>query len=653
MKKTLSLIAALSVAFGANAQTHKFTVDTSKPGASIQPTMYGVFFEDINYAADGGVYAEMIENRSFETPQQFQGWDLMGRVELSRVSPAFDRNPHYASLMWSGHDAKATGMVNRGYFGIGLKKGMSYDFSVYARAHGNAPSRIKVQILDKYSNVLSESVITVAAGSWHRYTASLASDRTDGSGMLRILLMGRNGVDLDHVSMFPSDNWNGLRADLVQALADLHPGVFRFPGGCIVEGTDLATRYQWKNTVGPAENRPLNENRWNNTYDAKFAPSYYQSGGLGFYEYFLLSEKIGAAPVPIVSVGLACQFQNNSVEAHVPVEDLGPYVQDALDLIEFANGPVTSRWGALRAEMGHPAPFNMKYLGVGNEQWDSLYPERLEVFVKALRAEHPEIELVGSAGPYPSGKDYDYLWKEMERLGADLVDEHYYSSPEWFLQNARRYDSFDRSRPKVFAGEYAAHIDKNPDLAPSVKEHAPFHKNTFYAALCEAAFMTGLERNADVVQMSAYAPLFAHAQGWQWDPDLIWFDNLGAVRTANWHVQQMYACNSGTTVLPLTENGNTVAGEDSLYATACFDAASGNYIVKIVNAGESDRKVSVTFEGLKALGIVSVTTLHAADDAFNTLENPELVKPAASNVKAKGNTLGITVPGRSFQVYRF
>ena len=412
---------------------------------------------------------------------------------------------------------------------------------------------------------------------------------------------GSESVDLDHISLFPEDNWNGLRADLVQDLADLKPGIFRFPGGCIVEGTDLDTRYEWKNSVGAPENRPLNENRWRDTFPHRLFPNYYQSLGLGFYEYFLLSEKIGAEPLPILSVGLACQYQNDDKDpnAHVAVKDLQSYIDDALDLIEFANGPVTSKWGKLRADMGHPAPFNLKQIGIGNEQWGPMYPERLQKFMEQIHAKYPKIKICGSSGPSADGKDFDYGWEQMRKLGVDMVDEHYYKSPEWFRSNASRYDKYDRKGPKVFAGEYAAHAEHDP--------------NSWEAALSEAAFMTGLERNADVVYQATYAPLFAHVEGWQWRPDLIWFDNLSSVRSANYYVQQLYGENKGTNVLKLTENGKAVAGENGLYASACFDKATKSYIVKIANTSNQEKEINVTFNGIKKLNPGKMTVLHADD----------------------------------------
>lgn len=641
---------SLMVSLGASAQQHQFTIN-AKPGAPIQPTMYGIFFEDINFGADGGLYAEMVENRSFEFPNRLMGWNTFGNVSLSCEKPAFDRNPHYAVLQSSGHDQKVTGLENRGFFGMGLKQGMKYDFSVYARLHylQGKEAKIRVEIVDDQDVPIDRQTITVTNSQWKKFSVTLTSNKTVEKGLMRIFLEGNESVDLDHVSLFPGDSWNGLRADLVQDLADLKPGIFRFPGGCIVEGTDLATRYQWKNSVGPAENRPLNENRWNYTFPHRLYPNYYQTYGLGFYEYFLLSEKIGAEPLPILSVGLACQYQNkdDAHNAHCAVEDLQPYIDDALDLIEFANGPVTSKWGKLRADMGHPAPFNLKQIGVGNEQWGELYPVRLQKFMEQIRAKYPDIKICGSSGPSASGDNFDYGWEQMRKLGVDLVDEHYYMSPDWFLKNAGRYDNYDRKGPKVFAGEYASHVrglDKEPTMA----------LNNFEAALSEAAFMTGLERNADVVYQATYAPLFAHVEGWQWRPDLIWFDNLRSVRSVNWYVQMLYATNKGTNMLSLTENGQPVKGEDGLYASAVYDKNTKKYIVKIVNAVDKSQTVTLNFKGAKVLGTGTVTSLHADDmKATNTLDNPTNVVPKSDVVAVSGKDITVVVPAKSFEVYQF
>lgn len=649
--RLLSTIVVGAMAVVATAQTHQFNIQANKLGAPVQPTMYGIFFEDINFGADGGLYAEMVENRSFEFPSHLMGWGTFGNVSVSDVKPAFERNPHYVTLLSAGHDQKFSGLENKGFFGMGVKKGMKYDFSVYARLNSlqGKAAKIRVEIVDSKDNPIDQDTITITNNQWKKFTASLTSKVTDAKALMRIFLMSEDGVDLDHISLFPSDNWHGLRADLVKDLEDLHPGVFRFPGGCIVEGTDLATRYQWKNSVGDAENRPLNENRWNYTFPNRMYPNYYQTYGLGFYEYFLLSEKIGAQALPVLSCGLACQFQNDDKDAnaHVDVKDLEPYIQDALDLIEFANGATTTKWGKLRADMGHPAPFNLKQVAIGNEQWGKLYPERLEPFVKAIRVKYPQMKIVGTAGPSPDGKDFEYGWKEMKRLGADLVDEHYYRSPAWFLKNASRYDNYDRKGPKVFAGEYACHVEK---FDTQYQEG----KNDFEAALSEAAFMTGLERNADIVHMATYAPLFAHVDGWQWRPDLIWFDNLSSVRSVNYYVQQLYGMNKGSNVLSLTENGKAVEGNDGLYASAVYDKIEGSYIVKVANTTNASKDISVVFNGLKKLSSGQVTTLHADNnEAANTVENKNVVMPQTADVTANGNILKVNIGARTFAVYKF
>ena len=657
-KKTILSVLLLGVLASANSVMaadggHQYTIQANKPGAVIQPTMYGVFFEDINFGADGGLYADMVENRSFEFPQHLMAWQTFGNVEVEDDDPAFARNPHYIRLKDDGHTDKWTGIENRGYFGMGLKKDMGYKFSVYARTKGKA--KIRVELVSSHNEVLAKKSLEVAGNDWKKYTVELKSTKTDAHGLLRIFLESKDGLDMDHLSLFPNDAWKGLlRADLVKDLKDLKPGVFRFPGGCIVEGTDLESRYQWKNSVGPVENRPLNENRWNYTFPHRMYPNYFQSYGLGFYEFFLLSEEIGAAPLPVVSVGLACQFQNNGEQFHVAVDDLQPYIDDALDLIEFANGDTDTKWGKLRADMGHPAPFNLKHIGVGNEQWGPLYPVRLEKFIKAIRAKYPNIQIVGTSGPSPDdkdGKEFTYGWKEMTRLKADLVDEHFYRDQDWFLSQAGRYDNYNRKGPKVFAGEYACHIKGGDQNTPI---DVPTGKNTFEAALCEAAFMTGLERNADIVWMATPAPLFAHVDGWQWRPDQIWMDNLSTMRTPTYWVQQMYCENAGTNVLKMTEGKDAIKGQDGMYATACYDKNTKQYILKIANTNAEAKDITVTFKGIKTLPEGKVTTLHHDNpNAINTLENKNVVTPKTGNVKAEGNVLKVSVPAKTFAVYRF
>ncbi len=650
MKKHRSWLTmlALLVGLSLNAQiTHEMVVKANKPGAEIQSTMYGLFFEDINFGADGGLYAELIKNRSFEFPQSLMGWKSFGHVEVRIDRPAFDKNPHYVRLSNPGHPQKHTGLENDGFFGIGVHKDAQYRFSVWARLpQGTGTEKFRVELVSSKNDPIVNQVITITSADWKKYEVVLTSPITDAKAFIRVFLTSNGEIDMDHLSLFPVDTWkgreNGLRKDLVQALADLKPGVFRFPGGCIVEGTDLNTRYNWKNSVGAVENRPLNENRWHYTFPYRFYPDYYQSYGLGFYEFFLLSEEIGSEPLPIVSCGLACQFQNTDPKAHVPVEKLGSYIQDAIDLIEFANGAVSTKWGKVRAEMGHPAPFNLKFIGVGNEQWGKEYSERLELFIKAIRKAYPNIKIVGSSGPDSEGDKFNYLWPEMKRLKVDLVDEHFYRSQQWFLSQAARYDNYDRKGPKVFAGEYACH--------PKNK------KNNFEAALCEAAFMTGLERNADVVHMATYAPLFAHVEGWQWRPDLIWFDNLNSVRSVNYYVQQLYSKNKGTNVLPLTMDKKPVTGQSELYASAVWDKNEKAYIVKIANTSDNTQTIRLTFDGVKQeqLSDGICTSLHSSNpDVENTLIEPDAVKPEETAVHLEGNVLSIELGAKTFAVYKF
>nr|MDE6342390.1 carbohydrate binding domain-containing protein [Muribaculaceae bacterium] len=562
---------------------------------------------------------------------------------------------HYVRLGNPGHAHKHTGLENEGFFGIGVEKDHEYRFSVWARTVDGEKAKIRVELADDDSmgdsQAFTKNELEISGKEWKKYTLTLKAGKTDPKASLRIFLLKPEvSVDLEHVSLFPVDTWkgheNGMRKDLAQKLADLKPGVFRFPGGCIVEGTDLDTRYQWKNTVGPVENRPLNENRWHYTFPHRFFPDYFQSYGLGFYEFFLLSEEIGSEPLPILSVGLACQFQNNDPAAHAHGEELQQYIDDALDLIEFANGSTDTEWGALRAEMGHPEPFNLKYIGIGNEQWGPEYPEHLKPFLDAIRTKHPEIKIVGSSGPDSEGKKFDYLWPEMKKLNADLVDEHFYRPEQWFLEQGRRYDNYDRKGPKVFAGEYACH-GKGKKW------------NHFNAALMEAAFMTGLERNADVVHMATYAPLFAHVEGWQWRPDMIWFDNLESFPTCSYYVQQLYGTNKGTNVLPLTMDGKTVAGDpdqNGLFASAVIDKDNNTYIVKVANVSDEPQQLNLKFDGMKKASLAGgkEVTLHSDNPtAENSLQAPAAITPVEKQIDASGSSFSTTIGPKTFAVYTF
>jgi hypothetical protein len=437
-----------------NAAPITLTVATDAPGATINPAMWGIFFEDINLGADGGLYAELVKNRSFEFTEPLMGWikiepaGARGSFNIREQNPLHSNNPHYLQVTVE-NAGDGFGLRNEGFRGIGVRQGDTYRFSTWARSSADGPVGLRIELVGSDGRSLGQAKLDGFTAQWKKHAITLRAAATTPKAHLNIYLAGRGTLDLDMISLFPERTWKnrpeGLRPDVVQILADLKPGFLRFPGGCIVEGHYLATRYQWKTTIGAPEERRLIINRWNNEFKHRPTPDYFQTFGLGFYEYFLLCEDLGAAPLPILNCGMACQFNSNEL---VPLDQLTPYLQDALDLIEFANGPATSTWGRKRAEMGHPAPFNMKLLGIGNEQWGPQYLERYEPFAKVLKQQHPDIQLVTSAGPDPDGEKFNFLWPKLRALKADLVDEHYYRPPVWFLDNTHRYDQYDRTGPK-------------------------------------------------------------------------------------------------------------------------------------------------------------------------------------------------------------
>jgi alpha-N-arabinofuranosidase len=647
MRKS-SLFFFLSIVSACLFAQKPMTVYAGRPGPSVSPTMWGIFFEDINFGADGGLYAELVKNRSFEFPLPMTGWKEIkksgtGKILVVNQENENPSNPRYAHLSVDA-DQGWYGISNESFRGLGIQKKETYQFSLLARSKSGL---VKMQI--EVVNFAGEKIVTASLDSfsteWKRYSVSLTASDTVLKGRLNIWLEGKGEIDMDMVSLFPQHTWkdrsNGLRKDLVQWLADMKPGFLRFPGGCIVEGRDLTNRYQWKNTVGAMEQRKLIMNRWNVEFPRRSAPDYYQTFGLGFFEYFQLAEDIGAEPLPIINCGMACQF--NSAEV-VALTELDPFIQDALDLVEFANGDLTTKWGKLRGDMGHPLPFHLKLLGIGNEQWEIQYIDRFKRFEKILKQRYPQIKLVAAAGPSPDGARFDFAWKELRQLNADLVDEHYYQSPEWFYKNASRYDQYDRKGPKVFAGEYAAH---------GKEELKAESKNTWLSALAEAAFMTGLERNADVVQMASYAPLFAHVDAWQWRPDLIWFDNLRSVGTPNYYVQKLFATNSGSFVLPVLQDQKIIAGQDSVYASSVLDEKSKTIIIKLVNTSHSVLVQPIVIDGKLLKDKASITILGSADPlACNTLEEPAKVLPMEQSAPVKKNTVTLSLTPMSLTVVR-
>ena len=625
----LLLVAAAAAHLAAAGAPIKLTIQAGAPGPHISPTMWGVFFEDINFGADGGLYAELVKNRSFEFPEPLMGWIKLspslakGELSVRTDSPLNASNPHYLRLQSEG--TAPFGISNEGFRGMGLRAGETYDFSAEVRAISGAP-RLVIQLVGEDGTVLAEAKLGgFSPSSWKKCAVTLKPDAQESNARLNVILENKGAVDLDMISLFPRHTWKdrpgGLRADMAQLLADLKPGFMRFPGGCIVEGSQLDRRYQWKNTIGPLEERKLLVNRWNYEFIHRPTPDYFQSFGLGFFEFFQLCEDIGSEPLPILNCGMACQFNSGEL---CPLDQLEPFIQDALDLVEFANGPADSPWGAKRAAMGHPEPFHLKMMGVGNEQWGPQYIERYARFAKALKAKYPEIMLVSASGPSPDDDRFKFLWSKLRELHADIVDEHCYANPSWFFNNTHRYDHYDRTGPKVFMGEYAAQ---------SVAVVSVKNRNTLECALAEAAYMTGLERNADVVRMASYAPLFANAQAWQWTPDMIWVNSLQSFGTPNYYAQMLFSRNRGSVVLPVSCDSSATGGAaPSFFVSAARDDAAGEIIIKAVNASQESVEAAIDLEGVATVSRTAQTIILAGTKLSdqNTFEDPAKVSPKTS-----------------------
>ncbi len=554
MKQIVVLLTAMAT-FTLSAQQPplQVTVRADQPGHVIPKTLYGIFFEDINYAADGGLYPELIANRGFDwRTREPEGWsrewrgNAMGRISLQGGYPVNPNTWQYLRIECYA-PGEGAGVANSGFGGIAVTEGAKYDLSFYARPHSGYAGGLTVRLENEDRSELAAYRIekgawknkpsSVQAPSpldppvppeWLRYESVFTAPATATNARLVVLLDASGTVDLDLVSLYPQATFkgrkNGMRADLMQMLKEMRPATLRFPGGCIVEGDDMETLYHWKRTVGPLERRGVNWNRW----------GYWQSHGLGFFEYFQIAEDISAEPLPILAAGMTCQFRKPL--EYVPLDSLDYFIQNALDLIEFANGSPETPWGRVRAEMGHPAPFNLKYVGIGNENWDNVFLDRYEIIAKAVKAKHPEITIISSAGAAPEGPMYELAWNRLPGMQAEIVDEHFYKPPEWFYAQAGRYDNFDRKGPKVYAGEYACHTRDR--------------KNNLTAALAEAAVMTGFERNSDVVVMAAYAPLFNKIGNTQWNIDLIWFNNTQAFGTPSYYVQHLFMNHLPDVLLP-------------------------------------------------------------------------------------------------------
>ncbi len=574
----------------------------------ISEELFGIFFEDINYAADGGLYAELVQNRSFEySPEDLAGrdsawnpkhsWRMIteeepgpsaggpppsGEAESSFVvaddHPLHANNPRYA-LLTNSRKGRMTGLSNGGFDGIVLKKGERYDFSLFARVISGKPGKIAVRLSGDNGEVLAEAKTGKTTGQWKKHTVELISSGDAAYARLEILFAGKGALAVDMVSLFPRKTFrnrpNGLRADLAETIAALKPRFVRFPGGCLVHGDGLGNMYRWKNTVGPVEQRKGQRNIWN----------YHQTGGLGFFEFFQFCEDIGAEPLPVLPAAVSCQNSRDGGQQALPMEEMDDYVLEVLDLAEFANGAATTPWGRVRAVAGHPEPFGLKYLGIGNEELISdAFEERFELIYNALREKHPEITVIGTVGPFSGGTDYEEGWKIADRLVIPVVDEHYYQSPGWFIHNQDFYDGYRRDKSKVYLGEYAS------------------WGNTLYNALAEAAYMTSLERNGDVVVLASYAPMLAKEGHTQWNPDLIYFNNTEVKPTVNYHVQQLFSLNAGHAWVQ-----NTLAVESRQESVARRIACSvvtdrkGDLVVKLVNLLPVTVSMQVKTEGMSDL----------------------------------------------------
>lgn len=512
-------------------------IDMNSKGIPMSQDLIGAFFEDINYGADGGLYAELIQNRSFEyykaltsvNTEPLKAWTVIqeGGASVSmlieKVSPLNNKNTNYLKLTIN-QPGTAAGVKNSGFNGIALTGNEKYDFSVYLKRSTSFNEPVIVQLKNAGGLIIGIDTIESTTDQWKKYSLELLCKSTSANSTLSIITKGSGVVYLDMVSLFPQKTYknrkNGLRADLAQAVADLKPRFLRFPGGCISHGNGLENAYRWKETVGDVEKRKPNWNLW----------GYHQTYGLGFFEFFQYCEDMGAKPLPVIPVGVSCQFRNRKI---APTSEMKPWIDDAVDLVEFANGAITTEWGAVRASMGHPEPFNMEYICLGNEEDD--IPEfrvRFNMIADTLKKYCPEIKIIGTSGTSHSGGMYNSLWQFSRDNKLAAVDEHYYVSPDWLIDNVKRYDNFDRSGPKVFIGEYASQDDRQ------------------YNAIAEAAYLTGVEKNSDIIELTCYAPLFCNEQNNQWNPDLIRFDNTKVVKTASYYVQQMYGQNAGDIYLP-------------------------------------------------------------------------------------------------------
>ena len=611
----------------------------------ISDVLLGVFFEDINYSADGGLYAELIQNRDFEyDPSDREGdknwnsthsWTLKGdktTFTINTTDPIHANNPHYAVL---NVERPGAALENTGFDGIALNVGEKYDFSIFARVPQGQSNKLQVRLVDGEGNICGETSLTVSSRQWKTYKTVITAKATADT-RLEIIPQSAGELNLDMISLFPQHTFkgrkNGLRKDLAQVLADIHPRFIRFPGGCVAHGDGLKNIYQWKNTVGPLEARKAQRNLW----------GYHQSMGLGYFEYFQFCEDIGAEPLPVLAAGVPCQNSachgdlRGGQQGGIPMSEMPAYIQDILDLIEWANGDARkTKWGKVRAESGHPKPFNLKYIGIGNEDMiTEVFEERFAMIYKAVREKHPEITVVGTVGPFYEGTDYAEGWRLATELGVPMVDEHYYVDPGWMIHNQDYYDRYDRTKSKVYLGEYAAHLPGRP--------------NNIETALAEALYLTSVERNADVVEMTSYAPLLAKEGHTQWNPDLIYFNNTEVKPTVGYYTQQMYGQNAGTQYITshVTLNNGQEAVRKRVGVSVVKDEATGDHIVKLVNLLPVEVSSTVKLKGIDLQNPSAVKTLLTGDP------KDKQARSVTSAFDIGGTEFPYTLPAYSFTVIR-
>jgi len=629
--------------------TIKVEAEQTKP---ISEHLIGIFFEDINYAADGGLYAELVQNRDFEYSAKdgardknwnsTYAWSIQGNnaaLSISTDNPIHPNNAHYAVLTVQQPGAA---LVNSGFDGIAVKQGEKYDFSIFSKVLDQTKGgKIRISLVTKEGKEVAQAALQVSSKDWKKQKAVLTATADAADAVLSISPQAPGKYAFDMVSLFPQNTFkgrkNGLRADLAQTLADLHPRFVRFPGGCVAHGDGVDNIYDWKGSIGALEARKPLRNLW----------GYHQTRGLGYHEYFLFCEDMGAEPVPVVAAGVPCQ--NSGTCSHhskgelgcggqqggIPMEEMPQYVQDILDLIEYANGDAKKTvWGRKRAEAGHPKPFNLKYIGIGNEDLiTDIFKERFTMIFNAVKAQYPEVTVIGTVGPFYEGTDYEEGWEFATQMGIPMVDEHYYNTPGWFINNQEFYDRYDRHKSKVYLGEYAAHLPGRP--------------NNVETALAEALYLTAVERNADVVTMTSYAPLLAKEGHTQWNPDLIYFNNTEVKPTVGCYAQQMYGQNAGNEYIASSVSlDNTQDAVTKRVAVSVVrDGKTGDMIVKLVNllpVGVNANVELPSLEGMNTTAMKTVLTGKPTD---------KQARPVSGTIEV-GEKFAHELPAYSFTVIR-